>query len=237
MRLAIDDFGTGYSCLSYLRRFRSTCSRSIARSFRTWIRASTPRRSAAPYCRSPTGLSLDAVAEGIETEKQLAFLTKHGCQYGQGHYFSVPSRPAIAALMVESGGQSTRRRRVTRRARREGRLRGTHDRHALPPDRRRSKPHCAPWTKRSQAARNESRRTGIRRLSESVEAARSAFACSRRACRTTCCFSIATCASVRQRCVSRGSGWSAENAVGLPHLRSRRASSATSRAARTTSVR
>ena len=35
-------------------------------------------------------LSLDAVAEGIESEQQLAFLTRNDCQYGQGCYFSAP---------------------------------------------------------------------------------------------------------------------------------------------------
>ena len=58
-------------------------------------------------------LSLDAVAEGIESEQQLAFLTKQGCQFGQGYYFSRPIEPeAIAALMIDRGAQTARYRRV-----------------------------------------------------------------------------------------------------------------------------
>ena len=60
-------------------------------------------------------LSLDAVAEGIESEQQLAFLTKHGCQFGQGYYFSRPvDAPAIATLMAHCGAQTARHRRVER---------------------------------------------------------------------------------------------------------------------------
>jgi EAL domain-containing protein (putative c-di-GMP-specific phosphodiesterase class I) len=61
-------------------------------------------------------LSLDAVAEGIESEQQLSFLTRNDCQYGQGHYFSLAVEPdKIAAMMAQSGGQASRRRRVIRR--------------------------------------------------------------------------------------------------------------------------
>jgi EAL domain-containing protein (putative c-di-GMP-specific phosphodiesterase class I) len=61
-------------------------------------------------------LSLDAVAEGIESEQQLAFLTRNDCLYGQGFFFSVAvEADKIGALMVESGGQVTRRRRITSR--------------------------------------------------------------------------------------------------------------------------
>jgi EAL domain-containing protein (putative c-di-GMP-specific phosphodiesterase class I) len=61
-------------------------------------------------------LSFDAVAEGIETERQLAFLTREDCLYGQGFYFSEPvAADQIATLMAQRGAQSTRRRRVTSR--------------------------------------------------------------------------------------------------------------------------
>jgi EAL domain-containing protein (putative c-di-GMP-specific phosphodiesterase class I) len=61
-------------------------------------------------------LSLDAVADGIESEGQVSFLTRHDCQYGQGNYFSaLTDADQIGALMVKSGGQDTRRRRVTSR--------------------------------------------------------------------------------------------------------------------------
>jgi diguanylate cyclase (GGDEF)-like protein len=116
VRLAIDDFGAGYSCLSYLRQFPLDVLK-IDRSFVSELDTSIDSQVICSAILSLAHrLSLDAVAEGIETEKQLTFLTRNDCQYGQGHYFSVPiEADKIAALMVQSGGQSTRRRRVTRR--------------------------------------------------------------------------------------------------------------------------
>jgi diguanylate cyclase (GGDEF)-like protein len=111
LRLAIDDFGTGYSCLSYLRRFPLDVLK-IDRSF-----VSDTSDDAQAICGAILSiahrLSLDAVAEGIESEQQLAFLTKQGCQFGQGYYFSRPVDPgAIATLMVDRGAQTARHRRV-----------------------------------------------------------------------------------------------------------------------------
>ena len=116
VRLAIDDFGAGHSSLSYLRRFPLDVLK-IDRSFVSDLDAS---RDAQIICSAILSiahrLSLDAVAEGIESEQQEAFLTRHDCQYGQGFYFSVPIEPdRIGEMMVESGGQATRRRRITSR--------------------------------------------------------------------------------------------------------------------------
>jgi EAL domain-containing protein (putative c-di-GMP-specific phosphodiesterase class I) len=61
--------------------------------------------------------SLDAVAEGVESEKQEAFLTRHDCLYGQGHHFSVPIEPdKVTQLLVERGIEAApKQRRVIRR--------------------------------------------------------------------------------------------------------------------------
>ena len=116
VRLAIDDFGAGYSCLSNLRRFPLDVLK-IDRSFVSDLEKSMDAKVLCSAILSIAHrLSLDAVAEGIESEQQEAFLTRHDCQYGQGFYFSVPiGADQIGAMMVESGGQATRRRRVTRR--------------------------------------------------------------------------------------------------------------------------
>jgi EAL domain-containing protein (putative c-di-GMP-specific phosphodiesterase class I) len=113
LRLAIDDFGTGYSCLSYLRRFPLDVLK-IDRSFVSDLDTSEDAQAICGAILSIAHrLSLDAVAEGIESEQQLAFLTKHGCQFGQGYYFSRPIEPdAIASLMVDRGAQTARHRRV-----------------------------------------------------------------------------------------------------------------------------
>ena len=113
VRLAIDDFGTGYSCLSYLRRFPLDVLK-IDRSFVADLSTSVDAQAICGAILSIAHrLSLDAVAEGIESEQQLAFLTKHGCHYGQGYYFSKPIEPAaISSLMLERGSPTTRLRRV-----------------------------------------------------------------------------------------------------------------------------
>jgi diguanylate cyclase (GGDEF)-like protein len=113
VRLAIDDFGTGYSCLSYLRRFPLDVLK-IDRSFVADLHTSEDAQAICSAILSIAHrLSLDAVAEGIESEQQLAFLTKHGCRFGQGYYFSHPVDPlAISALMIDRGTQTARHRRV-----------------------------------------------------------------------------------------------------------------------------
>ncbi len=94
VRLAIDDFGTGYSCLSYLRRFPIDVLK-IDRSFVSELDSSGDDQAICGTVLSiAQRLGLDAVAEGIETERQLEFLTRHGCRYGQGFLFSPPLAPA-----------------------------------------------------------------------------------------------------------------------------------------------
>jgi len=116
VRLAIDDFGTGYSCLSYLRRFPIDVLK-IDRSFVAELDTSTDDQAICGAILSiAQRLSLDAVAEGIETEQQLAFLTRHGCQFGQGYYFSRPVEPREIDVMLADRGVRTR---VHRRARPE----------------------------------------------------------------------------------------------------------------------
>ena len=114
VRLAIDDFGAGYSCLAYLRQFPLDVLK-IDRSFVSDLETSLDAQAICSAILSIAHrLSLDAVAEGIESERQLAFLTRNDCLYGQGFYFSVPvEADKIAAMMVQSGAQATRRRRVT----------------------------------------------------------------------------------------------------------------------------
>ena len=113
VRLAIDDFGTGYSCLGYLRYFPLDVLK-IDRSFVADLDASEDAQAICGAILSIAHrLALDTVAEGIASEQQLAFLTKHGCPFGQGYYFSQPVEPAeIAGLVVDRGAQSARIRRV-----------------------------------------------------------------------------------------------------------------------------
>jgi EAL domain-containing protein (putative c-di-GMP-specific phosphodiesterase class I) len=90
VRLAIDDFGIGYSSLSYLR-FLPVDALKIDRSFVTAVDTGAAERA---VVRSIVSLSqvlgLRTVAEGIETEGQLAALRAIGAQMGQGYLFAMP---------------------------------------------------------------------------------------------------------------------------------------------------
>ncbi|AMK77027.1 MULTISPECIES: bifunctional diguanylate cyclase/phosphodiesterase [Methylomonas] len=93
VRLAIDDFGTGYSSLAYLKRFPLDRLK-IDKSFIDDIpQLEDDNEIAAAIIGIAHTLRLQVLAEGVETEDQLNFLKKHGCDFYQGFYKS----PAVSA--------------------------------------------------------------------------------------------------------------------------------------------
>ncbi|HEX2726420.1 MAG TPA: EAL domain-containing protein, partial [Beijerinckiaceae bacterium] len=90
VRFAIDDFGTGYSSLSYLTRLPIDTVK-IDRSFIRAARDSaTDRALVTTIFHMAESLKFQTVAEGIETEEDLAFVRKHGAVLAQGFLFSPP---------------------------------------------------------------------------------------------------------------------------------------------------
>ena len=91
VRLSIDDFGTGYSSLNYLRQFPVNALK-IDRSFVGDIGSDGAEgKIAAAIVGMAHSLGLEAVAEGVETETQRAFLQMHGCHQLQGYLIARPA--------------------------------------------------------------------------------------------------------------------------------------------------
>jgi EAL domain-containing protein (putative c-di-GMP-specific phosphodiesterase class I) len=90
LHLAIDDFGTGYSSLSALQQF-PIGTLKIDQSF---VRDSTTDRNDATIVRTIIemghSLSMQVVAEGVETLDQFTFLREANCDYAQGQLFGEP---------------------------------------------------------------------------------------------------------------------------------------------------
>ncbi|MEK6375087.1 MAG: EAL domain-containing protein [Acidobacteriota bacterium] len=91
VRIAIDDFGTGHSSLNYLRSFPIDTVK-IDQEFVQEIESSRADRAIiSAVIGMARGLDLRVVAEGVETEAQLAFLRQQACDEVQGFLLGVPA--------------------------------------------------------------------------------------------------------------------------------------------------
>lgn len=104
LKLAMDDFGTDYSSLAYIHRFpfdKLKIDQSFVRTL-----TSNPSNTAivTAIIAMAHSLGLTTVAEGVETEAQLRFLERLGCDELQGYYFGRPAPPdqAVSALKQEA---------------------------------------------------------------------------------------------------------------------------------------
>jgi len=100
MRIVVDDFGVGYSSLSYLKNFPI----SVVKIDRGFVRdiVSDPEDQAITrtICSLAADLGMQTVAEGIETEEQLALLASYRCSFAQGFLFARPAEADDIAGMI-----------------------------------------------------------------------------------------------------------------------------------------
>ncbi len=100
IRIAIDDFGTGYATLGYLKQYAFD-SLKIDRIF---VRNANEDAQNAAITTAVIllghSLNMTVIAEGVETEAELAFLKQHNCDIIQGYLFSSPEPAQIIESML-----------------------------------------------------------------------------------------------------------------------------------------
>jgi diguanylate cyclase (GGDEF)-like protein/PAS domain S-box-containing protein len=102
VKMSIDDFGTGYSSLSYLKRFRINKIKIDQSFLRNLVDHSEDQAIVRAIIAMANSLGLRTIAEGVETEAQMRYLSAHGCDEIQGYWLGRPMPPAqFEAFMLE----------------------------------------------------------------------------------------------------------------------------------------
>jgi diguanylate cyclase (GGDEF)-like protein len=113
--LSVDDFGTGYSSLAYLKDLpidTLKIDRSFVRAIGTGDLLAPGEEGVIAQAIISLGhaLHLKVIAEGVETERQVSFLRRHGCDEVQGFFYGEPQPPeAYAQLLASAARKQTRR--------------------------------------------------------------------------------------------------------------------------------
>lgn len=105
VRLAIDDFGTGYSSLRYL----ATMPLDVMKVDRAFVQGMLESQRGFAVMRATIGLAralgMQVIAEGVETERQVGFLRRHGCDEVQGFFYGEPVSPDNYARLLENAAK------------------------------------------------------------------------------------------------------------------------------------
>ena len=100
-QIEMDDFGSGYSSLNMLSDMPVDVLKMDMKFIRNIETSETDRRLVYLILDIARYLKVPVVAEGVETEGQLAILREGGCQLVQGYYFSKPLPPEEFEKLIE----------------------------------------------------------------------------------------------------------------------------------------
>ena len=108
VHISMDDFGTGYSSLGMLKRLpidTIKLDQSFLRDIDTSVDDAAISRAVIVLAH---GMKLTVTAEGVQNERQLAFLRRHRCDLAQGYLFSPPLPAAhFEQILIHGMGAAT----------------------------------------------------------------------------------------------------------------------------------
>ncbi|MBC1279163.1 EAL domain-containing protein [Nostoc sp. UCD121] len=105
IKLIMDDFGTGYSSLSYLHSFPLNALK-IDKSFVKRMQDNKENMGLVPAMIGiANSMGMSAIAEGVETEEQLAQLRSLNCNFAQGFLFSEPIEQQLVVKLLAASPQ------------------------------------------------------------------------------------------------------------------------------------
>ena len=99
IQICIDDFGTGYTSLRELRQFPISCLKIDSSFVHTLGTEGESAEIVQTIIALGRSMSIDAVAEGVETTDQLDQLRRLGTRFAQGYLFSMPMDAAATAAL------------------------------------------------------------------------------------------------------------------------------------------
>ncbi|MDG6095829.1 EAL domain-containing protein [Acetobacter sp. AN02] len=105
--MTLDDFGTGYSSFGFLRNYPVESLKIDCDSTKDMMQETSIRAIVESIVRLGKALSLNVIAEGLETEEQYSVLREFGCPVAQGFLFGSARPTDTVAALLESGKQTS----------------------------------------------------------------------------------------------------------------------------------